>query len=237
MQCPHCRSEVEVKAHSFALGEDPDGTWQVSSARCPACDRLVVDLCLKDVCTYPAWPAGTTRARPSAEVPAALAGEFLTASQVIVYSPEASAAISRRLLQRVLDEQAGVGGGGLADQIRRALLSPALPPYVKEALQTYVDLAKIGLGNDKNLHPEALAPAEPGEAEWLLDVHELLFELFFVQPARLRRKRDALEETIGRHANEEPEAADVVASPDTQPAEPPATDAGGPLEDEAKEDA
>ena len=145
--------------------------------------------------------------------------------------------LSTDAARSAVTSMASIINGGLADQIRRALLSPALPPYVKEALQTYVDLAKIGLGNDKNLHPEALAPAEPGEAEWLLDVHELLFELFFVQPARLRRKRDALEETIGRHANEEPEAADVVASPDTQPAEPPATDASGPLEDEAKEDA
>ncbi|MBN1321987.1 MAG: hypothetical protein JXA87_14245 [Thermoleophilia bacterium] len=236
MQCPHCRSEVEVKSHSFALGEDPDGTWQVSSARCPACDRLIVDLCLKDVCTYPAWPAGATHARPGDDVPAGLATEFLTASQVIVYSPEASAAIGRRLLQKVLNDQAGVGGGGLADQIKRALLSPALPPYVKEALQTYTDLARIGAGNDKNLHPEALAPVEPGEAEWLLDVHELLFELYFVQPARLRRKRDALEETIGRLTTEEPETAGAVEPPNAHEVEPPAA-AVGPLENEAEEDA
>ena len=240
MQCPHCRSEVEVKAHSFALGEDPDGTWQVSSTRCPACDRLIVDLILKDVCTYPAWPAGITRARPDAEVPADLADEFLTAAQVVVYSPEASAAISRRLLQRFLSDQAGVGGGGLADQIKRALLSPALPPYIKEALQTYMELAKIGIGNDKNLHPEALATAEPGEAEWLLDVHELLFELYFVQPARLRRRRDALEETTARLAAARPEAAETVAPPDDQAVRSPVADTDGPLEgppeDEVEED-
>lgn len=208
MQCPHCLSEIGIKPHSFALGEDPDGSWQVSSSRCPACDRLIVDLCLKDVRTYPVWPAATTRARPSDEVPADLADEFVTASQIIAYSPEASAAISRRLLQRMLADQAAVGGGGLADQIKQALLSPILPPYLKEALQTYLDVAKIGVGNDKNLHPEALAPVEPGEAEWLLDVHELLFELYFVQPARLRDKRNALEEAIGSRAIEEPPGAE-----------------------------
>lgn len=227
MQCPHCLSEIEVKPHSFALGEDPDGTWNVSSARCPACDRLIVNLCLQDGCTYPAWPAGVTRGRPGREVPADLANEYLTASQVIIYSPEASAAISRRLLQRILTDHVGVGGGGLADQIKRALLSPALPPYVKEALQTYSDLAKMGTGNDKNLHPEALTPVEPGEAEWLLDVHELLFELYFVQPARLRQKRDALEETIGRLPEKAPAVAEAAG---------PAPDkAAGPGEDEAKE--
>lgn len=216
MQCPHCRSEIEVKPHSFALGEDPDGTWQVSSARCPACDRLVVNL-VNESCVYPAWPAGATRARPSGDVPGDLAVEYVTAAQVIVHSPEAAAAIGRRLLQRILKEHVGVGGEGLADQINQALLSPALPPYVKEALQTYADLAKMGVGNNKNLHPEALAPAEPGEAEWLLDVHELLFELYFVQPALLRRKRDALEETVGRPAEREhPAEGTELPSPAAQ---------------------
>jgi len=32
MECPHCGSEFEGKSHVFALGEDPDGSWQVLSA-------------------------------------------------------------------------------------------------------------------------------------------------------------------------------------------------------------
>lgn len=33
---------------------------------------------------------------------------------------------------------------------------------------------------------------EPGEAEWNLDVLESLFDFYFVQPAELKKKRDAL---------------------------------------------
>jgi hypothetical protein len=33
---------------------------------------------------------------------------------------------------------------------------------------------------------------EPGEAEWNLDVLESLFDFYFVQPAALRKKQDAL---------------------------------------------
>ena len=33
---------------------------------------------------------------------------------------------------------------------------------------------------------------EPGEAEWLLDVLEGLFDFYFVQPAILAKKRQAL---------------------------------------------
>jgi hypothetical protein len=37
---------------------------------------------------------------------------------------------------------------------------------------------------------------EPGEAEWTLDVLEILFDFYFVQPARLKAKRDALNKKL-----------------------------------------
>lgn len=37
---------------------------------------------------------------------------------------------------------------------------------------------------------------EPGEAEWLLDVLEALFDFYFVRPARLTAKRDALNKKL-----------------------------------------
>jgi uncharacterized protein Smg (DUF494 family) len=35
-------------------------------------------------------------------------------------------------------------------------------------------------------------PVETGEAEWNLDVLESLFDFYFVQPANLKKKKDAL---------------------------------------------
>lgn len=35
-----------------------------------------------------------------------------------------------------------------------------------------------------------------GEAEWLLDVLEALFDFYFVQPATLRAKKDALNKKL-----------------------------------------
>jgi hypothetical protein len=197
MQCPHCQAEINVTPHSFAIGEDQDGSWQVSSARCPICDRLIVNLCTKEGCTYPAWPVSSNRPRLSEDVPAQYATEYHTASQIISYSPEASAAISRRLLHRFLAAHVDGGSGGLADQIRRASVSTRLPSYLQEALETLARVAKLDSDSGKSLHPEALSPAQPGEAEWLLDVLQPLFELHFVQPARLRRKQNQLEEQIG----------------------------------------
>jgi hypothetical protein len=213
MQCPHCLAEINVTPHVFALGEDQDGSWQVSNARCPICDRLIVSLCTKEGCTYPAWPVSSGRPRLSEDVPTQYATEYHTASQIIFYSPEASAAISRRLLHRFLATHIDAGSGGLLEQIRRAAVSTRLPSYLQEALETLVRVAKLDSDSGKSLRPEALAPVQPGEAEWLLDVLQPLFELHFVQPARLRRKQGKLEEEIGPiEASELSELSDLPAS-------------------------
>ncbi|NLV72815.1 MAG: DUF4145 domain-containing protein [Actinobacteria bacterium] len=216
MECPHCRVDVQLKPHVFALGEDTDGTWQVSSARCPACDRLIVDIGIKDGCSYPVWP-GSCRPRLSDDIPRDLEVEYRTAARVLPDSPEASAAISRRLLQRFLAKHMEAGGGGLAEQIRRAAASEQTPSYLGEALLTLGRVARLETEGHKSLHPEALIEVEPGEPEWLLDVLQSLFEFHFVQPAHTRRKLEALRERIGA-ADPPIEVAPAAApKPDSRP--------------------
>ncbi len=196
MECAHCGSDFDATPHVFSLGIDQDGTWQISNTRCPTCDRLIVAVCSKEGKNYPAYPAGSVKAQLSDDVPADLASEYWAAGQVLPYSEEASAAISRRLLQRVLSSQAGAGYGGLAEQIRRAVASPAMPPYLKEALETLVKLARLEADEAKSYRCEALARVNEGEAEWLLDVLKPLFEFYYVQPALVRRMRYAIEERL-----------------------------------------
>lgn len=212
MQCPHCGSEHSAQPHVFSLGIDQDGSWQVAETRCPICDRLIVSVGTQEGRSYPAWPAALARPRLSDDVPAEFADEYLAAAQILCYSPEAAAAIGRRLLQRVLSDRVGLGAGALAGQISGTEGSPELPLYLEEALQAYARIAKLEPGGSKSLHPEALTPVEPGEAEWLLDVLQPLFELYFVQPARLRRKQAALEERIGP----------ISATAQNEPPQPPA---------------
>lgn len=206
MECPHCGVEIDTKPHVFALGEDRDGTWQIFSSRCPACDRLLVDVGTTEGRVYPAWP-GYSRPRLSDDIPRELEAEYRTAARILADSPEASAALSRRLLQRFLTTHVGMHGGGLAEQVRRTADSEQMPPYLSEALRTLSVVAKLESNANKSLRPEALTAVEPGEPEWLLDILQSLFELYFVQPARLRRKLDALEARIG------PTAAPAKAAP------------------------
>ena len=197
MQCPHCHSEIEVKQHTFALGEDPDGAWQVSSTRCKVCDRLIVELCTTDGCTYPVRPLGSGRARLAGDVPAEFESEYLTACEILALSPESSAAISRRLLQRFFTAQSGAENIELSEAIRAATDSPEMQPYLREALRTLVALAKLEPESEKSLRPHTLLPVQPGEAEWTLDVLQNLLEAHYVQPARLQRLQSALEEKVG----------------------------------------
>ena len=44
----------------------------------------------------------------------------------------------------------------------------------------------------KSTHTGEIMDVEPGEAEWLLDTLEGLFDFYFVQPATLKTKREAL---------------------------------------------
>jgi hypothetical protein len=196
MECSHCGSDFDATPHKFALGMDQDGTWQVSSIRCPTCDRLIVSVVSDNGADYPVLPYGKARAAVSPDVPVDLAEEYMAAGQILPYSEQASAAISRRLLQRVLAAKAGGGYGGLADPIRRAVASPTMPEYLRDALNTLVKLAKLEPHDTKSYRCEALAPVNEGEAKWQLEVLKPLFDFYYVQPATMARMRRPIEERL-----------------------------------------
>ena len=198
MECPHCRAEITATPHTFALGMDQDGTWKVSNIRCPTCDHLVVSLLGEQGATYPVLPQGACRAGLSTDVPQEWADDYHTACRVLPHSPEASAALSRRALHKLLAVKTGAGHGILSDQIRQAVISSDLPPYLKQALQTLTRIAKLEPDSPKSERPEALAPAEPGEAEWLLDILQAMFDLYFVLPAKMERRQASLEQIIAQ---------------------------------------
>jgi hypothetical protein len=213
MECPHCHSEYTAKPHYFALGEDQDGTWQISSARCDVCDRLIVNVCQKDGATYPGWPQPLSRPDLPAEVPAEYADDYHAACRVKVYSAEAAAALGRRALHRLLSAEAKAGDDGLLDQIRRVVLGSEMPQYLKQGLQTFIRVARLDLHPGKSQSPDALTAVEPGEVEWLLDLLESLFELYFIQPARLSRKQTRLEEILAPPAPPAPPDPPAASEP------------------------
>ncbi len=107
-------------------------------------------------------------------------------------SPKTSAALSRRCLQNLLREKGGVKAGDLTHEIQQVLDARSLPSYLAEAVESVRNVGNFAAHPMKSKNTGTIIPVEPGEAEWLLDTLEGLFDFYVVQPATLKKKRDAL---------------------------------------------
>jgi hypothetical protein len=111
---------------------------------------------------------------------------------VLPDSSKASAALSRRCLQNLLREAAKVKPGNLADEIQQVIDGKSLPSQLAEAIDAVRNIGNFAAHPLKSQSTGEILPVEPEEAEWNLDVLESLFDFYFVQPAILAKKCDAL---------------------------------------------
>lgn len=202
MKCPHCLTSIHANLNRLPLclnttehgaGTDPDGRWWVLHQKCPACWRIVIVLRVeggmnpREMLVY---PKGIARAPLSPDVPNEFACDYREACLVLQDSAKASAALSRRCLQHVLREAAKTKKRDLADQIEEVL--PSLPSYLAQMIDTVRVMGNFAAHSTKSTHTGEIIDVEPGEAEWLLDTLESVFDFYFVQPAEANRKRDAI---------------------------------------------
>lgn len=141
------------------------------------------------------YPRSRPRPIPSAVTDADpdLADDFREAVAVLQDSPKASAALSRRCLQRTLETKGGATeGDSLYKQIGE--VAGAFPSDVEELMQTVRKLGNIAA------HPKEAAGAildvEDHEAEFMLEVIESLFDHYYVRPLRNRERLDAINEKL-----------------------------------------
>jgi len=125
-----------------------------------------------------------------------MAEDYGEACLVLRDSPKASAALSRRCLQAVLREKAGIKSGSLASEIEALLDSRSLPLHLADAVDAVRNIGNFAAHPIKSKSTGEIVPVELGEAEWTLDVLEGLFDHYFVQPAKLKEKRLALDEKL-----------------------------------------
>jgi hypothetical protein len=205
MQCNHCLTAFHPSENIHILGEDADGGWAVATVRCPECEKFNIYLLRCNIQqgevrqileSRAVRPKAASRPAPPTEVPPEFADDYKEACLVLSDSPKASAAVSRRCLQHVLREKAGVKHSDLAQEIQEALDSGHLPSHLAESLDAIRNIGNFAAHPIKSKSTREVVPVEPGEAEWNLEVLEALFDFFFVQPARLRKKRDALNKKL-----------------------------------------
>jgi len=201
-RCPHCLTTVKfLKGKQEALNYmHADERLWMTIALCPECGRLIVTLETGEYLPGPGkefaaekefvvWPRESSRPVPK-EVPGHIAADYKEAAEVLNISPKASAALSRRCLQAVLREAANANQHNLADQIKA--VKPNLPSYIADNVDAIRQIGNFAAHPIKERASEQIVDVEPGEAEWNLEVLDLLFDFYYVHPTLARQKRDAL---------------------------------------------
>jgi Domain of unknown function (DUF4145) len=198
MKCPHCLEGFHYIPTTSNVVQDSQGMIQCEQAICPACNKAVVFL--KGVTGgRAAWhklvyPKGVSRAPVPPEIPEKFSKSYKEACLVLDDSENASAALSRRCLQQLLREKGGVKPQDLSKEIDEAM--PKLPGHLSGAIDAVRNIGNFAAHPLKSTNTGEVLDVEPGEAEWLLEVLEQLFDFYFVQPAKLQARRTALNQKL-----------------------------------------
>jgi Domain of unknown function (DUF4145) len=206
MQCGHCSADYHPATTTHPLGRDAaEQLWQLEYEKCPRCQKFNMRL----VWGFPHPQAsnqvgqvkgtrvihpkeGSARKPASPVVPKPLQEDYNEACLVIADSPKASAALSRRCLQNILRDYAKVKPQNLNKEIDEVIASNKLPTHLSSDLHAIRAVGNFAAHPTKDTSTGEIVDVEPGEAEWLLDLLEGLFDFYFVAPAETQKRRDAL---------------------------------------------
>jgi len=197
MKCRHCLVEFHDEWQSIAHLFDVDGYFSLAHTKCPACNRLHVAYYRSERFQRGGpflYPRAISRTPVAAEVPPGFAKDYTEACNVLDISPKASAALSRRIVQNVLRERAGVKAPNLDQEIQQVLSK--VPTHIAESLDAVRTVGNFAAHPIKSTSTGEVVDVEPGEAEWNLDTVEALFDFYFVQPAKTAAKRAALNQKL-----------------------------------------
>ena len=140
------------------------------------------------------WPRGVARNPVPVEVPPEYAKDYEEAGLVLAAgSANASAALSRRCLQNILRHKLGITASNLNSEIKEVIDRIDTHSEVKASLHYLRELGNFAAHPGKSNNTGEIVDVEPDEAEWCLDVIEVLYEIYFVRPAKDAAMRDALD--------------------------------------------
>ena len=221
MKCPHCLVEFHDEKEIIPVGKDINGDWAIEKYDCPnpTCKKSILHLINAQIQQdRQVWkwhilhgpqgqelvtkrelikPRGSSRPPVPKEVPQDIADDYTEACIVLPDSTKASAALSRRCLQHLLRISAGIKKGDLANEIQQLLDSNQLPSHLAESIDAVRNLGNFAAHPLKSSSTGQIIAVEPGEAEWTLEVLEMLFDFYYVQPERTRQRRATLNTKLG----------------------------------------
>lgn len=198
MKCPHCNTTIHEAWYGpqTLMQIPPHGAiWSVRFLLCPECEEIVIDLLLmsplpghqsESQSAVRIWPTLATRPVPQ-EVDPRYADDYKDAVAILNISPKASAALARRLVQDVIREKAGIKKATLDAEITELIASGQLPSWLSTNVDSIRAVGNFAAHPIKSTNTGEVVDVEPGEAEFLLDVLEDMFDFYFVQPAKAQK--------------------------------------------------
>ncbi len=199
MVCPHCEHAFHDSWTDNASFESPAGIARVQSTICARCGNFIIRLSTWYVTdereSQPRqqllYPRRAPR-EPPPEVGAPFSTDYREASLVLESSPKASAALSRRLLQHVLREKAGIKRRNLDEEIQAVIDEGVLPSDLANDLDALRTVGNFAAHSTKSTNTGEVVEVEAGESEWLLNLLDELFDFYFVRPAPRAKQREHL---------------------------------------------
>ncbi|MBV8358552.1 MAG: DUF4145 domain-containing protein [Deltaproteobacteria bacterium] len=213
MKCPYCLEHFSAQWHGYSLEnieDDSKSDFFAALIRCVACGRQIFRLLAQTADRIPYYELSREEAdnflisypRTSAcpplpeRIPAKFADDYKEACLVLADSPKASAALSRRCLQNFLHEHVGVRPNSLSKEIQEVLDSGKLPSYLAQTIDTVHAVGNFAAHPTKDTNTGEIIDVEPGEADWLIDTLEELFDFYFVRPELTKQRREALNQKL-----------------------------------------
>lgn len=204
MKCPHCLIEVNADFEEMGLNTMHNNkrlAVQTMSCPNPTCRKAIVLLCMYEL-SGGSWnitdqmqifPQGSSRPLCPVEViDKDIAEDYNEACFVLPISTKASAALSRRCLQNLLLTKANVKKGDLSHQIDEVISNGGLPSHLSDSIDAIRNIGNFAGHPLKSTSSGEIVSVEIGEAEWVLDVLESLFDFYYIQPNKIAEKRKLL---------------------------------------------
>lgn len=209
MVCPHCKRGIfpDFQSKTYRSPTQPQDGVEVAHGFCPACKEVIVVLRRGDyrwfeehaelanrndeTILFPQFPNRQT----NPAIPQNYRRDFNEASAVICISPKASAALSRRLLQRLLREHYNIKPSNLDLEIQD-FMKGQVPQYLVDAMDAIRVVGNFAAHPMEYKHTREIVDVDPDEAEFLVEVLDNLLEWSFVQPQSTEERINRLNQKL-----------------------------------------
>ena len=210
MICPHCLIGIseywQDELDESLIDRVENKKFKIVSQTCTECKKLIIKMI-----TYSQFFDRVTHWKPTGEkylhpkkpnrkpipntIPKKFSKDYFEAVAVLDESPNASSALSRRVLQHILEEKSKVTKNRLVTEIKEARKKEKFDPKLDGLLDYVRKFGNFGTHPIKD-NTDKIIDVESGEADTMLEIIEALFDYYYLNPEELKKIKEKLDKKI-----------------------------------------